>query len=328
MIRTAMLVITLIAAAASAPAATIPEIAFIESRTRVTSAAYSKSDGGQQTRVNYDQDPNAGDPPGTPADLLSASVRTSVLNMRDVGPAGSMGAVATGTAFGPVTNVFVSGQVNDSIFGSGGHSLIASVEETIIGNVPAARGDLEVAYSFTLSDMFFEIWDNSFPGRGNAVLGQIRYWIELDGEYAYQMTATAGGRRLNSLISFTEVLANDPDAQSTISVTKDDGTAIGDVVRRVSFADLTETNLVLGTVDGIGPGDQKTFEVRILLEAEALFPAFEIDVGARLNAGDPNLLSGAFGTFSLETTVIPVPAAVWLFSCGVIGMIGFARRQH
>jgi len=29
----------------------------------------------------------------------------------------------------------------------------------------------------------------------------------------------------------------------------------------------------------------------------------------------------------METTVIPVPAAVWLFGSGLLGLIGIARRK-
>jgi hypothetical protein len=30
---------------------------------------------------------------------------------------------------------------------------------------------------------------------------------------------------------------------------------------------------------------------------------------------------------TIETTVIPLPAAVWLFGSGLLGLIGFARRK-
>lgn len=33
------------------------------------------------------------------------------------------------------------------------------------------------------------------------------------------------------------------------------------------------------------------------------------------------------GTYSVETAVVPVPAAVWLFGSGLLGLIGIARRR-
>jgi len=39
-----------------------------------------------------------------------------------------------------------------------------------------------------------------------------------------------------------------------------------------------------------------------------------------------NAVAGSFGV-SIATTVIPVPAAVWLFGSGLIGLAGFARRK-
>ena len=32
-------------------------------------------------------------------------------------------------------------------------------------------------------------------------------------------------------------------------------------------------------------------------------------------------------TMTFETTVVPVPAAVWLFGSGLLGLIGVARRK-
>ena len=36
---------------------------------------------------------------------------------------------------------------------------------------------------------------------------------------------------------------------------------------------------------------------------------------------------GWSATYTMETTVIPVPAAVWLFGSGLLGLIGIARRK-
>ena len=38
-------------------------------------------------------------------------------------------------------------------------------------------------------------------------------------------------------------------------------------------------------------------------------------------------LAGTDFTFLIETTAIPIPAAVWLFGSGLIGLVGMARRK-
>ena len=40
-----------------------------------------------------------------------------------------------------------------------------------------------------------------------------------------------------------------------------------------------------------------------------------------------NGVGSANGSFGLELTAVPVPAAVWLFGSGLIGLAGFARRK-
>jgi len=47
-----------------------------------------------------------------------------------------------------------------------------------------------------------------------------------------------------------------------------------------------------------------------------------VDLGEG-GGGEP----GWSATYTMETTVIPVPAAVWLFGSGLLGLIGIARRK-
>ena len=47
-----------------------------------------------------------------------------------------------------------------------------------------------------------------------------------------------------------------------------------------------------------------------------------LDYNDRLETGDSR-----FGTYLVRTSVVPVPAALWLFSSGLIGLVGFARRK-
>ena len=55
-----------------------------------------------------------------------------------------------------------------------------------------------------------------------------------------------------------------------------------------------------------------------------------IDVGTWANLGAANLLYNGdertYATFT-EVSAIPVPAAVWLFGSGLLGLVGMARRK-
>jgi hypothetical protein len=59
-----------------------------------------------------------------------------------------------------------------------------------------------------------------------------------------------------------------------------------------------------------------------------LGPAITSDIGIRiqfsLTAGDSVSFTSVF---SVEETAVPVPAAVWLFGSGLIGLVGIARRK-
>jgi hypothetical protein len=37
--------------------------------------------------------------------------------------------------------------------------------------------------------------------------------------------------------------------------------------------------------------------------------------------------SAVVGTFSLAPSAVPVPAAVWMFGSGLLGLVGFSRRK-
>lgn len=74
----------------------------------------------------------------------------------------------------------------------------------------------------------------------------------------------------------------------------------------------------------LGAGDSLKIYTR--LEASVFGPDFE--TGARAIIGDPNNLSLKGGlTGEFEVSAVPVPAAVWLFASGLIGLVGFSRRK-
>ena len=47
----------------------------------------------------------------------------------------------------------------------------------------------------------------------------------------------------------------------------------------------------------------------------------------RVDFADNNILTGDLDTFTVGISQIPIPQAVWLFSSGLIGLIGMARRM-
>lgn len=56
---------------------------------------------------------------------------------------------------------------------------------------------------------------------------------------------------------------------------------------------------------------------------------FLLDYTAHIPSGDPSGFGGMLYNLHLEGTIsaVPVPAAIWLFGSGLLGLIGFARRK-
>jgi len=69
--------------------------------------------------------------------------------------------------------------------------------------------------------------------------------------------------------------------------------------------------------------DGETVTVKSQLFVSLSAPGFE--TGGAASIGDPRIVS--VDGFSGSLNVIPVPAAVWFFGSGVIGLIGIARRK-
>ena len=77
-----------------------------------------------------------------------------------------------------------------------------------------------------------------------------------------------------------------------------------------------------GSVTGFLPSGQ-TVAAKSEMFVRVRAPGFE--TGGAANIGDPLDLSA--GAFTGSFTVIPVPAAVWLFGSGLLGLVGLARRK-
>ncbi len=80
-----------------------------------------------------------------------------------------------------------------------------------------------------------------------------------------------------------------------------------------------------GSFSGVlAAGETVTIDTEMY--ASIFGPGWEL--GAKASVGDPNNLSigpGFSGSFNVSA--VPVPAAVWLFGSGLIGLIGIARRR-
>lgn len=56
-------------------------------------------------------------------------------------------------------------------------------------------------------------------------------------------------------------------------------------------------------------------------------PNFDSDLVYSMNVNDPDTSAFFLGSFLYKnTSPVPVPAAVWLFASGLVGLVGFARR--
>jgi len=143
---------------------------------------------------------------------------------------------------------------------------------------------------------------------------------------------------LNILDSITQT--------STSSGTAADGFAATDAL----------TDLDISFKNSSGQALTFSFEWSIVLEASAtgdalanasvvLFDDFGFDILEVVDENTPgvsdggsfeftllsglsNPISGFVDTFGEATAVIPVPAAVWLFGIGLLGLVGVARRRQ
>lgn len=61
------------------------------------------------------------------------------------------------------------------------------------------------------------------------------------------------------------------------------------------------------------------------------FFGFRVDSGTLISAvsiTNTDYLGLAYDNFTFNSTVVPIPAAVWLFGSGLLGLVGVARRKN
>ncbi|MCG7986095.1 MAG: hypothetical protein JAY64_13740 [Candidatus Thiodiazotropha weberae] len=100
-----------------------------------------------------------------------------------------------------------------------------------------------------------------------------------------------------------------------------------------------DTNAVNGTLDRIFVGSTSGAGTEFAL-ADITFTAFALGATEVLiGTSGGGCVPGACGIFSVngelltsyapaEVNIIPIPAAVWLFGSGVLGLLGFMRQRH
>lgn len=99
---------------------------------------------------------------------------------------------------------------------------------------------------------------------------------------------------------------------STGSIDNVTGTVDGIMVN--TFADVSG-DFVVATleVQAVGLGDNSLFQLSAL--------------GINPWASSGSLINPSFSDSSISVSAVPVPAAIWLFGSGLIGIIGMARRK-
>lgn len=107
------------------------------------------------------------------------------------------------------------------------------------------------------------------------------------------------------------------------------GVSAGDTV-----VDMSTWEVNWGEVPSInmgGPSGSGTLVCTGGIDANACEAgeSFTLDYSAVVPAGDPSGFGGVAYALHLQGTVavVPVPAAVWLFGSGLLGLVGIARRR-
>ena len=99
-------------------------------------------------------------------------------------------------------------------------------------------------------------------------------------------------------------------------------------VYRLDFVTAGDVyNTQPGEGDGSTPGFIETIDLYLTSLTDGLhIDLFRCSTGS-VEGGDCQTGGGDFAPFSHDGTYVPVPAAVWLFASGLIGLVGIARRK-
>lgn len=252
------------------------------------------------------EDPKSGPPPAT---LISSTTVGGGLNSNiDFSGDASANAVST-SGIGAVRadGVFAAGSSNPFV-----HELRAkaSFGESVTNTTGATQ---DYFFDFNVFGPRLEIADFAFGADAT-----VQYSIEvlLNGLPIWDSAATlvGSGNGFTLTQSGTDLGATFFCVGAACNETSP-GSRFG-----FSFGDFSG-QLALGPV-----ADGSSFTLETIMNASVTALPFEL--GGLALIGDPNSIGSTPGVSgSVSTGVIPVPAAVWLFGSGLIGLIGVARRK-
>lgn len=117
--------------------------------------------------------------------------------------------------------------------------------------------------------------------------------------------------------TFADTVVGNSDGPKTFTVTNDDST--GHTIHSLNMSgDSGSFSMTGAGISSLGPGDSTNFDVTFMPTTTGL-----------LSSNITLLSDGSVPmTVTVEGTgVVPIPAAVWLFSSGLIGLVGLARRK-
>lgn len=170
------------------------------------------------------------------------------------------------------------------------------------------------AYDFFLPGPTLTISD--FAGLSDSDPNTIRaffdFRIQLDFGSGFVNNVVSQGELVGGIVNHTLGTAGTDPLNSTFFV---DGSYPNNIFG-YQFDDLN------GSVTGFLPDGQKV-AAKTSLFVSLTAPGFE--TGGAATIGDPLDLSS--GAFSGSLSIVPVPAAAWLFGSGLLGLIGMARRK-
>ena len=73
--------------------------------------------------------------------------------------------------------------------------------------------------------------------------------------------------------------------------------------------------------------DSRTFAGLASMQGSAYMSAFASSNGGGFQSFASASIDGVTTLFTLSPSAVPIPAAVWLFGSGLLGLRGFARRK-
>lgn len=246
-------------------------------------------------------DPASGPPPATISSLVTTDRGFSVEFARD--------------AFAAAASTSGNGSVRaDGVFAfpPGEHELQARATfGEVVTNTTGATQDY--FFDFNVVGPLLEIDDYVF---GPVATIQYDITIELDGAPIWSSAAAlVGGQPGFTLTQTGTDLGATFFCLSAGCTEATPGNRFG-----YTFGDFSD-RLSLGAF-----ADGASFTLETILDVSVSSPPFEM--GGLALIGDPSNIGTAPGVSgSVSVGVIPVPAAVWLFGSGLLGLVGLARRK-